>query len=190
MDPEGYRRHAGWAALAVLFASTPAIAGEVVIHERPDGTVVITEVPATGGDLGESDPGGPQRAGPTRPGTAPAPKAGPTSAATSRPGVPDYAIAIRDPGPEAVIWADDARVSVSVALEPGLAADHRLRVRLGDHARATAAGPGVVELHPVHRGSFTLRAEVIDGAGEVIATAEPRMIHVKQHSRLRSGTAD
>jgi hypothetical protein len=106
------------------------------------------------------------------------------------PGKLDYQLTIRAPSADAVIWADDARLRVRVLSQPELAPDHRLRVSLGDHASATVEGAGVVELHPVHRGSYPLVAEVIGPDGQLLVRTAPRTIHVKQHSRLHPGRTD
>jgi len=195
MGVTGTSRLRGFVALAMLTGPAAAIAGEVVIHERPDGTVVITDAPAGRGETGPAA-GQPDAAegdatpGPTRTPTARPPSGNAGSARTGPAGAPEYAVDLRAPAPDAVIWADDARLRVTVAVEPDLVVGHRLRVRLGDHAGVTVDGGGVVELHPVPRGSYPLRAEVIDGDGAVVAASPPRTIHVKQHSRLHPGTAD
>ncbi|SFD32083.1 hypothetical protein SAMN05660831_01408 [Thiohalospira halophila DSM 15071] len=201
MDIKRPRTLVSIAALAGLVVSAAATGGEVVLRERPDGTQVITDAPGTGGNpdqAGEERPesAGPGSGGSSEPGsdragpdlTSGRPPSGGTGGSPAA--VPNYTVAIRSPAADAVIWADDARLAVSVAVEPTLAAGDRLRVRLGEHARATADGSGELELFPVHRGSYPLRAAVVDPAGKVLAESPPRTIHVKQHSRLRSGTAD
>ena len=196
MAINGRRILASCAALAGLAVPATATGGEVVLRERPDGTMVITDAPGTGGNPDQVGEERPEPAGPTGPGAEPAGpgltsgrppngEAGGTPAA-----VPDYTVTIRSPAADAVIWADDARLRVNVDVVPRLAPRHQVWVRLGDHARAAADGSGEVELYPVHRGSHPLRVEVIDPDGEVLAASPPRTIHVKQHSRLRSGTAD
>lgn len=201
MAINGRRILASCAALAGLAVSATATGGEVVLRERPDGTQVITDAPGTGGNADQAAEERPESAGPGSGGSSEpgSDRAGPglTSgrppnggAGASPAAVPDYTVTIRSPAADAVIWADDARLRVKVDVVPRLAARHQIRVRLGDHARATADGSGEVELYPVHRGSHPLRVEVIDPDGEVLAVSPPRTIHVKQHSRLRSGTAD
>jgi len=194
MGRNGYRVIAGLGALGLLAGSVTAAADGVVLRERADGTTVITDAPGEGGARSEGDHDrdgleGAETAGsPSRPATA-RPATGPTgSGAAASPA--DYTVEIRAPEPDAVIWADDARLTVRVAVEPAPAADHRLRITLGEHARTVVDQAGEVDLYPVHRGSYPLTVAVIDGEGEVVATTPPRTIHVKQHSRLHPGTAD
>ncbi|MFP4606267.1 MAG: hypothetical protein ACLFP7_01455 [Thiohalospira sp.] len=197
MERRRYRVTAGLTAL-VLVAGTVA-AGDVELRQRPDGTMVITDGPGEADDQAE-DKGAPEATeAPEEAGPSVAPSSSSTRGPVASGGTADsgagaspagYTVDIRAPEPDAVVWADDARLTVRVTVEPALGGDHRLRVTLGDHARATAEAAGEVELHPVHRGSYPLTAEVIDGDGEVVASAPPRTIHVKQHSRLHPGTAD
>lgn len=183
-----------WSLVAGLVANTAAAhAGDVVLQERPDGSTVITDAPGSGE---EAESGEPVESG-SEGAATPAPRSTSRPAADAAPpgspdhdSAPDYSLTIREPSADAVIWADDARLRVAVVAEPELASDHRLRVSLGDHASATVAGAGEVEIHPVHRGSHPLVAEVIGPDGRTLAQTAPRTIHVKQHSRLHPGRAD
>ena len=180
------------AGLLAVSGTAAAFAGEAVLRERPDGGSVITDAPVSG-TSGTQAP---------RPRSAPHQKASgrgegdPSERSAARPDAtgqggsvaePDYAVTIENPGPDAVIWADDARLSVTVAVSPPIEGDHRLRVVVGDRASATFGEAGDVVVHPVHRGTHALVAEVVGADGERLVRTPPRMIHVKQHSRLHPG---
>jgi len=97
---------------------------------------------------------------------------------------PDYELAFANLEDQATVWNDARRLPVELRLQPPLAVDlgHRLRLTMDGEVRA---GPGthtyfVVE--EVDRGSHTLQGEVVNAAGEVLASTSRIIIHHKQHS--------
>lgn len=106
-----------------------------------------------------------------------------TAVAKAVPG--QYAIVIQNPVAGETYLRTSEPVPVAVSVAPGLAAGHRLEMRLD--------GQGSGELTRIvpdqlDRGSHTLSVQVVDAAGKVLTAAEVTF-HVQQRSMLAPGAA-
>lgn len=97
---------------------------------------------------------------------------------------PDYELAFANLEDEATVWNDARRLPVEMRLQPPLAGDlgHRLRLTMDGEVRAGPATDTYFVIDGVDRGTHTLQGEVVNAAGEVLATTPRITIHHKQHS--------
>lgn len=92
-------------------------------------------------------------------------------------------VTIASPAPDEVLWGTDGKVKVSVSVQPQLRRGHRLMVYLDNKAVARLTGnQREAELTEVFRGEHTLRAEVLDSTGSVVAKSNSAPFTVKQTS--------
>jgi len=92
-------------------------------------------------------------------------------------------VAIASPGSDEVLWGTGGTVKVSASVQPQLRRGHKLTIYLDNRAVARLTGnQREVELTDVFRGEHTLRSEVIDSAGSVVAKSDSVSFTVKQTS--------
>ncbi|MCC2638027.1 MAG: Penicillin-Binding Protein C-terminus Family [Moraxellaceae bacterium] len=104
----------------------------------------------------------------------------PKVAPVAKPAQGQYAIVIQNPVAGETYLRTSDPVPVAVSVSPGLAAGHRLEMRLD--------GQGSGELTRIvpdqlDRGNHTLSVQVVDAAGRVLTSAEVAF-HVQQRSML------
>jgi hypothetical protein len=92
-------------------------------------------------------------------------------------------VAIVSPGSDEVLWGTDGTVKVSASVQPQLRRGHKLMIYLDNRAVASLTGTQrEAELTDVFRGEHTLRSEVADSTGSVVAKSDSVSFTVKQTS--------
>lgn len=101
-------------------------------------------------------------------------------------GAPGYGVlAIQSPGQDEVLWNIEGQLAVSVAVDPPLGPGHRIRLYLdGSPAETLEPGRTATRLSNVFRGEHSLRAEVLDPTGELLASSPVTSFVVRQTSIL------
>ncbi len=93
---------------------------------------------------------------------------------------PYGSLSIVQPEPDQVFFGSDATVSVEAELEGTLRSDHSVVFFLNG-SRRPASGLGM-ELSGLARGTYTLRASVLDENGKPVITSAQSTFHVRQAS--------
>jgi hypothetical protein len=94
---------------------------------------------------------------------------------------PYTSLAIVQPTPDQVFFGADATVTVAVDLGGTLRPDHTLVFFVNGNRRAADGGAGLT-LTGLERGSYFLRASVLDQAGNPVITSQQISFHVRQPS--------
>jgi hypothetical protein len=94
---------------------------------------------------------------------------------------PYESLSIVQPLPEQVFFGADATVNVAVELGGTLSGDHSLVFFVNGSRRPASPGGGL-ELRNLARGSYLLRAAVLDQDGEQLITSRQITFHVRQPS--------
>ncbi len=180
-----------WFLLGLV--ALPTSAGEVYKWVGKDGGVVYSDQPRPGAEKVELPE-------PTiyTPVAKPPAVLTPDAVPPKEPAAPGHAstpaaaryrdMAFLVPADQETLWNTEGVVDVQIQLQPSLstAAGHRFMVWLDGQnlPPELAAGPRFNISH-LERGAHTLQAHVVDGAGQVLISAEPVTFHVKQASVLR-----
>lgn len=94
---------------------------------------------------------------------------------------PYESLAILQPAPDQVFFGADATVNVAVELGGTLRGDHSLMFFVNGNRRP-ASSPGGLELTNLARGTYFLRAAVLDQNGEQLITSQQITFHVRMPS--------
>ncbi|MGH8250149.1 MAG: DUF4124 domain-containing protein [Steroidobacteraceae bacterium] len=94
---------------------------------------------------------------------------------------PYDSLSIVQPTPDQVFFGADATVSVVTDLGGTLRGDHSL-VFFVNGNRRPASSPGGLELSNLERGTYFLRAAVLDQNGEQLIASQQTTFHVRQPS--------
>lgn len=94
---------------------------------------------------------------------------------------PYTSLAIVQPAPDQVFFGADATVTVAVDLGGTLRPDHTLVFFVNGNRRVADAGAGLT-LTGLERGTYFLRASVLDQAGNPVITSQQISFHVRQPS--------
>ena len=171
------------AALAAL-AAAPA-RGEIYRYVDDSGTVVYTDKPRPGAEKVELPGISVYRGGVPRAGSPPA---GDGKKKPAKEAGPAYeAVRIVSPAHDQAFWSAAGEVVVQVETQPPLRvkAGHRLRLYVDGRPLEGLLETTAVRLRNIARGTHTLRAEVVDGTGRVLAESEPITFHLHRPSVLR-----
>lgn len=144
------------------------------------GQVVYSDVPQPGAeqlriDVPVSD-------------TQPPPEAGELETSAGEPAAPAEPFRydqfeILSPAPEEVLWNIEGQLNVAFRIRPTLQRGHSATLYLDDQPAATlASGTTSAMLDEVYRGTHSLRAEILDAAGNRLAQAPPVSFTVRQTS--------
>jgi hypothetical protein len=111
----------------------------------------------------------------------------PTSAAASpAPGARQQqsyrAITILAPAQQQTLWNTGGTLDVSLTLDPGLGAGHRIDLVLDGQRRNLDTTATQIALNEVYRGVHTLEAIVVDPSGSELARSAPVTFMVQQTS--------
>jgi uncharacterized protein DUF4124 len=99
----------------------------------------------------------------------------------SEPSVSPYeSLSIVQPTPDQVFFGSDAAVTVQADLQGTLRPDHSV-VFFVNGNRRPAEGLGI-QLSGLARGSYFLRASILDGNGDPVITSQQTTFHVRQAS--------
>ncbi|HEX9707741.1 MAG TPA: DUF4124 domain-containing protein [Steroidobacteraceae bacterium] len=93
---------------------------------------------------------------------------------------PYESLSIVQPAPDQVFFGSDATISVQADLQGTLRPDHSVVFFLNGNRRP-AAGLGM-ELTGLTRGTYFLRASILDQRGQPVLTSEQTTFHVRQAS--------
>jgi hypothetical protein len=167
--------------LSLLLLSVPVCMAQVYRSVAPDGTVSYSDQPSPGARALELPP--PSSYTPPSP---PAASAAPDSAADAAteplPGAGDYQrFDLVSPLPDDTIWDNQGAVDVAFDIRPSLRAGDSVRVLVDGAPSVVVQGP-VARLQGLPRGTHTLQAELLDGAGRVIKSSSSVTFHLQQHS--------
>jgi len=109
------------------------------------------------------------------------PGARPTQPKPAAAPVPYQLIEIWKPGNDQAIVGSGGEVSVAVRVEPEVQAGHSLRLELnGARVSEPSSTATTFELKNIPRGTHTLAASVVTGAGQTLIQATPVTFHVLQ----------
>lgn len=87
------------------------------------------------------------------------------------------------PKQDQIFWATGGEVPIQLAIKPGLRRGHRILLYFNGELTEDSPMAGLgTTLTSAFRGAHTVRAVIVNPAGEEIATAGPVTFHVKQHS--------
>lgn len=94
-------------------------------------------------------------------------------------------IAISDPGHDAEVRENAGNVSISVQVEPYVFNERGDTVVIYMDGKEISRGSQTsVQLQNVDRGTHTLRAEVLNRAGQVLTASETTVFHLKRFSAI------
>ncbi len=93
-------------------------------------------------------------------------------------------VAIAAPEDDTTIPPGQLEVSVQVTMEPELKPGHSVLLHYNNEPHGEPTTSTSFVLSELIRGSYPIRAEILDQEGTVVAASEPVTIHVKRHSRL------
>jgi len=93
---------------------------------------------------------------------------------------PYESLSIVQPAPDQVFFGSDATVPVTAELQGTLRSDHSIVFFVNGNRRA-AAGLGI-ELSNLERGTYFLRASILDRHGQPVITSQQTTFHVRQAS--------
>ncbi len=154
-------------------ASNPAPAkADAYRSVGPGGVVEFSDTPSVGAQPVEISPPSTYHA-PKLPGLAPAARPSPGATAPAAYGQ----VAILSPAPDQAVNDTTGDLNVQVKLEPALRQGDRLRVLVDGQPAATASGTSVA-LHNVFRGTHQLQVQVLNTAGDVLASSSPVTFHM------------
>lgn len=97
------------------------------------------------------------------------------------PASPYSSIAILQPAPDQVFFGADAVVRVVARLDGTLQPDHSLAFYVNGERRPATTGFGI-ELRDLSRGTYVLRASVVNQVNVPVITSDPVTFHVRQAS--------
>lgn len=89
---------------------------------------------------------------------------------------------ITSPAQEQVLWNIEGQLDVVAAVQPALSPGHALRFTLDGQPRMADPGETGMRFQEVFRGEHTLQVEVVDGAGNTVATGPLTRFYVRQTS--------
>jgi len=175
--------------LCLLWAGAVDAAGRVYRVVDEDGNVVFTDVPpATREQDASVDVPEPNSFDPVQAGAI-APEEDRLrwgEEAAEGEGKPVYRrLGIVSPADDASVRQNAGNVTVEVALEPGLSANHRLQLLL-DGAPVETGKESRFELTNVDRGTHSLTARVLDQSGAAVIESEPSVFHLQRYSILNA----
>ena len=167
-----------WAVCSMAVAVLLALGANATPMYRfvdGDGRVTFTDVPEPGAERFVQGAANTYRARQPQP-RAPNPVAEKTDAFAGY-----HSVAIEWPQDEA-IRANDGRIRVVAATEPGLQPDHRAVVLLDGQVAQQSDGLSF-DLAELDRGQHELAVQIINGNGVVLAESRPKIIHLLRASR-------
>ncbi len=171
------------AVLAAL-AAAPAPGG-IYRYVDESGTVVYTDKPRPGAEKVELPGISVYRGGVPRAGSPPA---GDGKKEPAKEAAPAYeAVRIVSPAHDQAFWSAVGEVAVQLETKPELRveAGHRLRLYVDGRPVEGLLETTAIRLRNVNPGTHELRAEIVDGAGRVLAESDPVTFHLLRPSRLR-----
>lgn len=174
--------------LCCLALTLPALSVAGVYKSvQPDGSVIFTDEPRKGATKIEV-PKTQTYTAPAKPGN----EKGTPGAKSAKPPLPNtesiYAeLAILAPGRDSTVRQDAGDIEVQVGFSPELDSKngHMLALDLDGRRMTEPSASSQFTLQNVDRGTHTVQAHILDGAGKVLKSSDPIIFHVKRHSALQ-----
>ena len=168
--------------VCLALAAGPVAAAEIIRWVDKDGVVHYSDRPQDAAQAGAEKV---QIQGAPKPGSVAPP---PTRAPTVAPEPVRYTgCEISSPSPDQV-FQNVRSVSVSLNVQPGLQAEHRIVVRVnGAPVPGWPPTSSGYVLNDLPRGSYTVSAQVLDARGSTVCTSGTITFHIRQPSILTPG---
>ena len=164
--------------MGLAFALACGATGEVYKYVDEDGNTVYTDEPpsedAEPMDLPEltvTDMPQPAQQNP------------PPPPADGKPEQQEITLSFRSPEPEQNLWGTGNDLPVELSAEPGGVIAGGQVVLYIDDEEVKRSRSLSATIKQIDRGTHTVRAEMVDSDGEVVAEAGPVTFHMHQHSR-------
>lgn len=168
------------AAFLLVLVVIPALAVAATVYRwvEPDGTVVFSDQPHHGARKMIIPP-----ANVYEPGKFPNPM---PAASTTQGAAPYRILRISTPAPDATVRRNNGDVTVRMEVKPPLRTDRGQVIALvldGKRLAKRYRAPQAV-LRNVDRGTHTLQAQIVNGAGKVLMSSPSVTFHLMRYSRL------
>ncbi len=166
-------------AFLLVLVVAPALAVAAVYRwVEPDGTVVFSDQPHRGARKVIIPP-----ANVYEPGKLPNPT---PAASTTQGAVLHRVLRISAPAPDATVRRNNGDITVRMEVKPPLRTDRGQAIALvldGKRLAKRYRAPRAV-LRNVDRGTHTLQAQILNGAGKVLMSSPSVTFHLMRYSRL------
>lgn len=170
-------------AFLTFLVSTPLLA-EVYKSTDAEGNVIYTDRPPSK-DAEAVDIPPPTTYTPVK-----IPKAPATQSKPAPQGFKGYkSVRISSPEHDSTLTDPSGRLELTIAIEPGLQPDHKIRILMDSEQKAEQNSTSFI-FENLNRGSHTFQAFVVDTMGRAIDLSEPITVHIHRPSvifRKRSG---
>ncbi len=172
-------------SLLILSMAAPLFAAETgyrVVH--PDGTVEYSDVPVPGGEeikLREAPTIKMVPAAPSSTTKSPVQQRGEPARVD---GTAGGAISIVSPQADQTLWFNEAGITVSVNVSPGLQSEQQIVINL-DGKRVASGSGSSFNVGVVYRGSHSLTASVVDSNGKILFSSPSVNFYLRQHSAIK-----
>ncbi len=166
--------------LLVFFLSLPAFGRDVYKLTNADGEVIYSDTYIEGAErMRVSDP----KTSSTR---APAGADETQDTGTNAPaqGEGYESLEIVQPENEATIRNNEGTVTVGIAVSPGLAKGHKVRILVDGNQLDGDLASTQFSLNNLNRGTHTLETRIVDEAGAVLISSSPVTFHLRKASVL------
>ena len=162
-------------ALLVLLLAAGVMAQEAYTWTDEDGVIHFTDVPHPGAEkieleVSENPQPRPTFEAPTRKETKDDDDQGQTYTV----------LEILNPGAEETLWNIATVLTVDMELQPALKPGHQVRVFYDGMPRLVSNTN--IQVQEVYRGTHTIKAEVVDGAGKILIQSPTVQFYVQQNS--------
>ncbi len=94
---------------------------------------------------------------------------------------PSVRLNMLSPNSEETFWGTSQNLPVSFEVQPEMRRGMRIAVYIDDRREALISGSRIT-IEGIERGTHTVRAELLDRRGNVLAEVEPRTFFMKQYS--------
>lgn len=180
----------------LLLASSPHIGQAATIYKKIDanGNVVFTDIPPRAEETAETiDLNSPNSFTPNDAELVDPAMLTADTDATEEAAAADYeysALYVTSPTDDATLRDNAGNVTVTAQVEPGLAANHALRLVMDGTPVATGNQTGTFPLANVDRGTHQIQVQVVDEEGTVVFAGQPSVFHLMRYSALNPGAAN
>jgi len=165
--------------LLIFFLSLPAFARDVYKSVNADGVVIYSDTYVEGAErIRVRDSKSTT--------TAPAEQADQQEQGTAAaPGTGGYeSLEVVQPENDATIRSNEGNVSVGLAVSPGLAQGHKVKIVVDGNELEGEMPTTQFALSNLNRGTHTLVTRIVDEAGNVLISSNPITFHLRQASIL------
>jgi hypothetical protein len=165
-------------AFLLVLVVTPALAVAATVYRwvEPNGTVVFSDQPHRGARKVIIPP-----ANVYKPGKLPNPR---PAASTTQGAAPYRVLRISAPAPDATVRRNNGDVTVRMEVKPPLNRGQVIALVLDGKRLAKRYRAPQAVLRNVDRGTHTLQAQIVNGAGKVLMSSPSVTFHLMRYSRL------